>query len=141
MALPFAALLGTVTEIIGKIIPDPQKAAEAKIRMFELAQAGEFKEIDANLQISLQQIEVNKIEAAQPGIFKGGWRPATGWLCVFGFGYTFIARPLLPWLLTVMGVAGVPPLPGIDTTELMVLLGGMLGLSGMRTSERKSGKA
>jgi len=141
MAFPLVALFGTITEIIGKIIPDPQKAAEAKIRMFELAQAGEFKELDANLQISLQQIEVNKIEAAQPGIFKGGWRPATGWICVFGFAYTFCARPLLPWVLTVTGVAEVPALPPIDTTEMMVLLGGMLGLGGMRTFERKNGKA
>jgi hypothetical protein len=141
--MPFPALpvLGLIGEVLSKILPDPKAAAEAKYKLLELAQAGEFKELEANLAIATGQIEVNKIEAAQPGMFKGGWRPGAGWVCVFGLGYTFVARPLLPWVCSVLGVADVPPLPSIDTDELMLLLGGMLGLGGMRSFERVKGKA
>lgn len=141
MPFPVLPVLGIIGDVLAKILPDPKAAAEAKLKMLELAQAGEFKELEANLQIATGQIEVNKIEAAQPGLFKGGWRPGAGWICVFGLGYTFVARPLLPWLLSVAGVADVPVLPSIDTDELLLLLGGMLGLGGMRSFERVKGKA
>lgn len=87
------------------------------------------------------QVELLKIDGEKGGFFQKGWRPGAGWICVFGLGYTFILRPLLPWVVTVSGLANVPPLPPIDTMELFVLLGGMLGLGGMRTAERFKGKA
>jgi uncharacterized membrane protein len=34
----------------------------------------------ANEQM-LAQLEVNKAEAASGSLFKGGWRPAIGWIC------------------------------------------------------------
>lgn len=73
--------------------------------------------------------------------FDRGWRPSAGWICVSGLGYAFLLRPLLPWVLKVSGVIGVPDLPAIDVMELLVLLGGMLGLGGLRTKERLAGKA
>ena len=139
MAFPILGVLGIVSEVLGKLIPDPVKAAELKVKMFELAQAGELKELDANLQLALAQINLNTEEAKSPAIFKSGWRPATGWLCVIGFAYMTVIRPLLPWLLTVAGI-NVPPLPPIDTMEIMAILGGMLGLGGMRSFERAKGK-
>lgn len=87
------------------------------------------------------QVELLKIDGEKGGFFQRGWRPASGWLCVAGLGYTFLLRPILPWVLTVAGVQGVAPLPAIDTMELVVMLGGMLGLGGLRTVERVKGKA
>lgn len=140
MGLPVLPLLGVIGQVLDKVLPDPKAAAETKLKMLELAQTGEFKELEANLAIATGQMEINKVEAASPGMFKGGWRPATGWICAIGLGYTFLARPLLPWLVTVTGVADVPPLPAIATDELLLLLGGMLGLGGMRSFERVKGK-
>lgn len=86
--------------------------------------------------------QVELVKGDQRGTwFDRGWRPGAGWICVFGLAYTFFLRPLLPWVLKILGVLGVPDLPPIDTMELFVLLGGMLGLGGMRTKERLSGKA
>ena len=141
MPFPVLPVLGVIGELLNKILPDPKAAAEAKYKLIELAQQGELAELNANLQIASGQIETNKIEAAQPGIFKGGWRPGAGWVCVFGLGYTFVARPLLPWTFMILGVGDVPELPKIDTDELMLLLGGMLGLGGMRSFERVKGTA
>lgn len=87
------------------------------------------------------QVELLKIDGEKGSFFQKGWRPASGWLCVFGLGYTFLLRPLLPWILIVCGMQNVSTLPPIDTMELVVMLGGMLGLGGLRTFERINGKA
>lgn len=125
--------------ILDKILPDEKAASDAKLKVLELAQQGEFKQMDSAMQIALAQADINKAEAATD-TFRGGWRPACGWVCAFGLGYTFLLRPLLPWFVTVSGHT-VPPLPEIDTETLMVLLTGMLGLGGLRTFERVKGKA
>lgn len=136
----WTALIPLIGTVIDKAIPDPAAAADAKLRVMELTQKGELAVLDADLKIALGQIEVNKVEAASPDPFRGGWRPAAGWVCVFGLFYTFLLRPLLPWLVALTG-ADVPELPPIDTMELIALLGGMLGLGGFRTFERIKGKA
>ena len=132
------ALIPAVVSVIDKVLPDPQQAAEAKMRALELAQKGELAALDADVRMALGQMEVNRAEA-QTDLFRGGWRPATGWCCVAGLAYQFLVQPLLPWVATLFG-AVVPPLPPIDNETLMVLLTGMLGLGGLRTFERVKGK-
>jgi hypothetical protein len=135
----WAALIPLIGTIVEKVIPDPQAAADAKLRVMELAQKGELAVLDADLKLALGQIEVNKAEATTD-MFRGGWRPAVGWICVAGLAYQFILQPVLPWVVALFG-AQVPPLPAIDNESLMVLLTGMLGLGGLRTFERVKGKA
>ena len=132
-------IIPAITQVLDKIIPDPQAAAEAKLKALELAQKGDLAALDAELRLALGQIEVNKAEATTD-MFRGGWRPAVGWTCVAGLAYQFILQPVLPWVVALFG-AQVPPLPAIDNESLMVLLTGMLGLGGLRTFERVKGKA
>lgn len=136
MIQAFIPLLGAV---IDKILPDPAQAAEAKLKALDLAQKGELAALDADMRLALGQMDINKAEAATD-LFRGGWRPATGWACVAGLVYQFLVMPILPWLLAVAGVS-VPPLPAIDNETLMVLLTGMLGLGGLRTFEKVKGRA
>ena len=131
-------LIPAVSGILDKILPDPQQAADAKIKVLEMAQRGELAVLDAEVKLAMGQLEVNKIEAGTD-IFRGGWRPATGWACVFGLVYQFLLQPILPWVVALFGVT-VPPLPAIDNETLMVLLTGMLGLGGMRSFEKIRGK-
>lgn len=133
-------LIPAVASLLDKVLPDANAAADAKLKVLELAQKGELAVLDADLKLALGQIEVNKTEAASHDWFRAGWRPATGWVCVVGLGYEFLLRPLLPWIVSLFG-ANVPPLPAIDNEALMVLLTGMLGLGGLRTFERVRGKA
>jgi len=133
-------LIPAIGKILEQVLPDQKAADDAKLKVLELAQKGDLAVLDADLKLALGQIDINKIEAAQPGIFKGGWRPAAGWTCVFGLLYP-IPRLLLPWALKVAGVDGVPDLPPLDTSEYMVLLGGLLGIGTMRHRERVAGKA
>lgn len=134
-----AALLPLITGVLDKVLPDPQAAADAKLKALELAQKGELAVLDADVKLALGQMEINKAEAATD-LFRGGWRPATGWCCVAGLAYQFLAQPLLPWFAAIAGLT-VPPLPHIDNETLMVLLTGMLGLGGLRTFEKVKGKA
>jgi hypothetical protein len=132
------ALIPVIGNLIDKILPDPQAQSEAKIKLMELAQQGELAVLDAETKLALGQMEINKAEATTD-MFRGGWRPATGWVCVSGLVYQFLVQPILPWAVTIMG-GSVPPLPAIDNETLMVLLTGMLGLGGLRTFERVKGK-
>ena len=134
-----APVVAAVIGVIDKIIPDPQAATEAKLKAIELSQRGDLAQLDADVRLSLAQLEVNNTEAATDK-FRGGRRPATGWLCVAGLGYQFLFQPFFPWFLNVLG-ASVPPLPNIDNEALFMLLTGMLGLGGLRTVERVKGKA
>lgn len=130
--------LPLITSVLDKVLPDATAAADAKLKALELAQRGELAVLDADTRLALAQLEVNKVEAGTD-LFRGGWRPAVGWMCVAGLGYQLVLRPLLPWLVRVAG-GEVPDLPSIDTETLMVLLTGMLGLGTLRTFEKVKGR-
>ena len=128
------ALLPTISGLLDKLIPDPEARAKAQLDLLKLQQDGEFKELDAQLQINLAQAEINKVEASSQNGFQAGWRPLAGYMCVAGLGYEFLLRPLLPWALTVAGVDS-PPLPSLDGV-LFELVFGLLGLGTLRTADR-----
>lgn len=131
-------IIPAIMPLLDKILPDAGQKEAAKLKVLEMAQAGELAALNAEMQLALGQIDINKAEATTD-MFRGGWRPATGWMCVAGLGYQFIIMPVLPWVVAVAG-GSVPPLPPIDNETLMVLLTGMLGLGGLRTFERIKGK-
>lgn len=139
------ALIPILGTIFDKIIPDPQAAADAKLRVMELAQRGELAQLDAESKIVMGQIDINKADAQSQDMFQRRWRPAAGWVCVFGLGYTFLFQPLFPWTIKVIllltgSAATVPDLPSIDIEYLLSLLGALLGLGGLRSIERVKGK-
>ena len=135
-------LIGSVIDaglkVLDKVLPDPKAKAEAQIELMRLQQAGEFKQLEADLQLALAQTEVNKVEAASADPFKSGWRPAAGWVCVLGLLYQFLLQPLLAWGSVIQGYAAPPVL---ELGDLYGLLFGMLGLGAYRSFEKTKGKA
>jgi len=131
--IQFLPLIGTVLE---KLLPDPQAQAAAKLKLIELEQAGDLKELDAAVQRDLAQIALNTKEAESPSLFKSGWRPSVGWICVAGLAYSTIVYPLLTWMAVVYNIT--PP-PNLSVEVLMPILLGMLGLGGMRSFEKFKG--
>ena len=141
MAFPIVAVIGAVSSLLDRVIPDPQKAAEAKIKLAELAAKGESDELAALVAMTQAQTEILKIDAASVSFFQKGWRPMAAWTCVIvGFIYPLV-RIVVPWILKVSGVEGVPELPALDTGEMIAMLTGMLGLGTMRSVERQKGAA
>jgi hypothetical protein len=133
MALdPLSALLDVGSKVIDRVWPDPEKAAAAKLELFKLQQSGELAMIAG-------QMEINKVEAANPSVFVSGWRPAIGWICGAGFGVQFVIGPLAEWGAALYGHP--VKFPQMDTGTMMPLLLGMLGLGGMRTAEKIQGVA
>ena len=128
---PLVMGLGGIIESVGKVAGDlittDKEREDLAIRNRELDQATDAR-----------QVEVNKVEAASTNMFVAGWRPFAGWVCGAGLAYTFIVRPLLPWVVALFGFT-VPELPAIDGDALMTLLLGMLGLGGLRTVEKVRG--
>lgn len=125
------ALLGPITGILDKFIPDAGEKARLAHEIATMAERHAQ-------EIALAQIEVNKAEAASSSVFKGGWRPFIGWTCGVAFAYHFVVQPLLVFIIAVLGIA-LPVLPEFDMTSLMTVLGGMLGLGGLRTFEKYKG--
>lgn len=126
-----SALIGPVTGLLDKFIPD----ADEKARIaHELATMGEKHA----QELALAQIEVNKAEAASGSIFKGGWRPAVGWVCASAFAYHFVLQPVLLFVVALTGTE-LPTLPEFDMSTLLPVLGGMLGIGGLRSYEKKQG--
>lgn len=128
-----------LTPLIGKVIdhilPDPSVAAEAKLKMLELQQRGELATLDADLKITLAQLEINKEEAKSASIFVSGWRPAVGWTCGVALAYAAVFEPLLRFAAQV-GFGYQGSFPTLDTDLTLQVLLGMLGLAGMRTFEK-----
>lgn len=120
-------LIGPVTSLLDKFIPD----ADAKARIaFELATMAETHA----QELAKAQLEVNKVEAASSSLFVSGWRPATGWVCVLGMAGNFLVIPFANFTMAILEIPVVVPLIPLDTM-LPVLLG-MLGLGGLRTFEK-----
>ncbi len=127
MALdPLTAGIDLAGKVLDKLFPNPEERAAAELKLQQLQQSGQ-----------LAQIEVNKAEAANASVFVAGWRPAVGWVCAAAFAYHYVIQPFLAFLFAAAGK--VIPLPVFDIDSMMYVLGGMLGLGGMRSVEKVKG--
>ena len=116
-------LVGPVTGLLDKFIEDKdQKAALAH----EIATMSEKHAHEA----LKGQLEVNNVEAAHHSVFVSGWRPCIGWVCALGLFYNVI-------LANIIGIW--VDVPEVDTTLLVPVMMGMLGIGAMRSYEKTRG--
>lgn len=120
-------LIGPVTGLLDKFVEDKDQKAKLAHEIATLAERQAH-------EIAKSQIAVNKAESQSGSLFIGGWRPATGWVCVLGFGVNFLVIPLTNLFLSV--TENPLLVPSLDVSEMMPVLLGMLGLGGMRTVEK-----
>ena len=125
------ALIGPVTGLLDKFIQDKDLKAKLAHDIATMAEKHSHEN-------ALAQIEVNKIEAASPDFFKSSWRPFIGWVCGVAFAYHFVLQPIIIFVVALFG-AEIPALPEFDMASLMTVLGGLLGLGGLRTYEKSKG--
>ena len=125
------ALIGPVTGLLDKFIEDKDQKNKLAHELATMA--------DQHAQQALlAQLEINKAEAASGSVFKGGWRPAVGWVCAIAFAYHFILKDLIIFGATFAGV-DLPEMPEFDMGTLLTVLGGMLGIGSRRTYEKQKG--
>ena len=100
-------LLPAVTGIIDKLIPDPQAAAEAKLKVMEMQQAGELKQLEAAMSVIVAEAQGNWLQRS--------WRPLmmvtfTALIVARWFGWT--APNITPdeysqlWSIIQLGIGG-----------------------------------
>lgn len=133
------ALLPILGNVLDKFFPDPKAAADARLELLRMQQAGELAALDADLKIALAQAGINADEAKSASVFVSGWRPFIGWVCGVGLVYVFLIYPLLVWWAAAYRPAFIPPLLVVD--HLFELVTAMLGLGGLRTVEKLKGVA
>jgi Protein of unknown function (DUF3154). len=129
----------TISKVIDRVWPDPQQAAAAKLEMFKMQQAGEFKEIDTDLQLMLGQLEVNKAEASSGNWYAASWRPTIGYICCLALAGQFIAHPIVMWYVAYAHLN--ISIPAFDFGPLMTIVLSLLGVGGLRTLEKIKGVA
>jgi hypothetical protein len=148
MALePITAILDIGSKLIDRLWPDPIERDKAKLELMRMQQQGELAEM-------VGQLEINKEEAKNPSLLVSGWRPAAGWVCVASLAAVYIPKAIVLtsiWTYQAVvivsawqGVGAVPVLPmypDLGVTDLIGLLGALLGIGAMRSREKLFGVA
>ena len=125
-----APVLDIGRTLIDQFFPNKEEARRAEADFLTMVAEGELKQVIA-------QLEINAREAAHPSVFVAGWRPFVGWVCGTGFAVQFVIAPIAEWLAA---LSGHPvKFPELDMETLLTLLGGLLGLGGLRTFEKLKG--
>lgn len=103
----WAALLPAVTSILAKLIPDPQARAAAQLRLIELHQEGNLRELQAAVSVILAEANGNWLQRS--------WRPLMMlfFACLVGarwFGFSAPnmseAEVLELWAIVKIGLGG-----------------------------------
>ena len=114
------SLIGPATKLIGKFVKD--KDLQQKLSHDIATMAEKHAQ-----QLALQQIEVNKAEA-KGNWFQSSWRPLIGWICGLSLAINYMVSPIMAGFGVVI--------PQSDMTDMMPLLFGMLGISGLRSFDK-----
>lgn len=117
------ALIGPVTGLLDKFIEDKDQKAKLAHEIGTMAERH-------GQEIALAQIALNTADA-KGNWFQSSWRPLCGHICVLGLAVNFLVSPIAAGF----GVT----VPQADMSVMMPVLGGMLGLGGLRTFERTKG--
>lgn len=121
--MDITGLSGLVNTAINKIWPDKTEA--------------EKQQLAAAVMVVQGQMDINKVEAANPSVFVSGWRPFIGWVCGSACAWNWIGLPIAKLAAVILGHS--IDLSPADLTEMMPVLLGMLGLGGLRTLEKFKG--
>jgi len=108
------------------------------IKMKELDNQFRLDMAKIGIQVDLAQIAVNVEEAKSTNWFVAGGRPFILWVCGVAFAYVAIVEPTARFAAQVI-FHYTGQFPAIDTTLTLQVLGGLLGLSGLRSAEKLKG--
>lgn len=150
---PISTLFEAGKLAIERIWPDPIRRAEEVRKLEELRQKGDLAELQAHVDLMLAQLEVNKAEAQHKSVFVAGWRPAVGWICAACLGLAFIPKAMAltgMWIYHCIVLYSafdpsqgpLPPMPAypeLGLSDVLGILGGMLGMGAMRSMDKRAG--
>lgn len=140
MTTPWGAIIGGVASIADDLITTDEEQAKLNL---------ENRKLDVGLQQG--QIDTNNTEAKHPSWWVAGWRPYVGWVAGTSLGMVYIPKALvLTGIWTYQAVIiiskwsgeGDPPslpvYPDLGVTDLLGLLGSLLGFGILRSSDKRA---
>lgn len=141
MSTPWGAVIDGVASLADDLITTDEERRKLDI---------EDRKIDAGLLTG--QIETNKAEAAHASRFVAGWRPFIGWVGGVSLGMVYIPKAMaLTAIWTYQAVVIVsawdvghpmptlPLYPDLGVTDLLGLLGSLLGFGVLRSVDKRKG--
>lgn len=133
--LLFGPIFEIIKQVLGGLGLDPEAKARAQSAALDVLTNGSFDQRAAQA-LAMAQIGVNNTEAQSESLFKSGWRPFTGWSAAIGVTVATVWAPLGAWAWMAATGHQLPPMPTLDSATLYGLLGGLLGLGGMRSYDK-----
>ena len=137
---PIGAAIDLAGDIVRRIWPDKSEQEQRELALLLATVQG--------------QNATNAAEATNPSVFVSGWRPFAGWVCGSALAMVYIPKALVMtgiWAYQALVIVNawdgksalpvIPVFPELGVTDLIGLLGALLGLGGLRTLERSKGVA
>jgi hypothetical protein len=131
-------IISAILPIVSKVldfIPDPQKKAEMQLKLQQELNDHSEELLKALTAVDTAQIAVNAEEAKSANWFVSAWRPGVAWVCVAAFTWAYVLQPIIVFISVASGHP-ITDLPELKMGEMMPVLLGLLGLSGLRTWEK-----
>lgn len=124
--------VGSVANIIDEFHVSEEEKGKIKIRLKELENQINAKQIDVNLA------DAKSTATDISGILQRSWRPLIGISCAFAIFWEYVAKQFTMFFLALFSIE-TAPLPSLDLDALMPLVLALLGMAGIRTFEKVKG--
>jgi len=131
-ALGIGAIADLAKDLVGRFFPDKSEQEKGQMALI-------LATMQNQMAMNQGQMDINKIEAANPNIFVSGWRPFVGWVCGGACAWNWVGLPIGKFVASLFGkTLEVAP---ADLTQMLPLLLGLLGMGALRTYEKTQGVA
>lgn len=134
MAPLIPILANFATMLVSHLFRDKEDQDEAKAKIGEMVASGQFAAMASQFQNLSKQLDINLIDAKSTDKVQSRWRPIFGYSCSAIILYSFIFRDLIALIVRIW--APNYNLPDLDISEIIVIVSGMLGVSGMRSFDK-----
>ena len=120
------------------------KSIRTAITGVDVEKQAEIEELLVELDTKIVdgQNQVNIIQAASSSVFIAGWKPAIGWVCAGSLGLYYPVRIILGmglWSYYCLKGGQLLPMPEVGISEILGLVGALLGSITFRSLEKKWG--
>lgn len=129
--IPVITALIPVLNKVLDFIPDPQKKAEAQLKMQEELNRHQEAILQALASVDVEQAKINQADAASLDKYRSYARPTAMWACVLGIVWEILAV-IVTQFYSWSG-ATIPVIVHLPEFVLNTLMYGLLGLTAARS--------
>ena len=124
-------------KLIDRLIPDPAQKLAAQQSLLQMAVSKELAVMANRTELIKLQTDINLEQAKSSSLFVSGPRPFLMWVGGVGVAYQWLLVPLAAFAYTTWTGHALPVQPPVMDSNLMVMLGGLMGLQiGARSFEK-----